>query len=34
MDICKKKAPERYQVSDDHYVYCHLYDDKIKENKG
>ena len=33
MDICKKKAPERYQVSDDHYVYCHLYDDKIKENK-
>ena len=34
MDICKKKAPERYQVSGDHYVYCHLYDDKIKENKG
>ena len=34
MDICKEKAPERYQVSDDHYVYCHLYDDKIKENKG
>ena len=34
MDICKKKAPEHYQVSDDHYVYCHLYDDKIKENKG
>ena len=34
MDICKQKAPERYQVSDDHYVYCHLYDDKIKENKG
>ncbi|MFR3753921.1 MAG: M55 family metallopeptidase, partial [Enterocloster sp.] len=34
MDICKQKAPERYQVSDDHYVYRHLYDDKIKENKG
>ena len=34
MDICKEKAPERYQVSGDHYVYCHLYDDKIKENKG
>lgn len=33
MDICKEKAPERYQVSGDHYVYCHLYDDKIKENK-
>ena len=33
MDICKEKVPERYQVSDDHYVYCHLYDDKIKENK-
>lgn len=34
MDICKEKAPERYQVADDHYVYCHLYDDKIKEMKG
>ena len=33
MDICKEKAPERCQVSGDHYVYCHLYDDKIKENK-
>ena len=35
MEICKTTAPERYQVNDDHYVYCHLYDDKIKEqNKG
>ena len=31
MELCKKEAPKRYQVSDSHYVYCHLYDDKIKE---
>ncbi|HIT65365.1 MAG TPA: dipeptide ABC transporter ATP-binding protein [Candidatus Ventrimonas merdavium] len=30
MDCCKETAPERYQVAEDHYVYCHLYDDKIK----
>ncbi len=30
MDCCKVEAPQRYQVSEDHYVYCHLYDDKIK----
>lgn len=30
MDCCKDKAPERYQVDEEHYVYCHLYDDKIK----
>ena len=34
MGICKEKAPERYQISEDHYVYCHLYDDKIKETQG
>ena len=27
MGCCKAEAPKRYQVSDDHYVYCHLYDD-------
>ncbi|WP_367566696.1 ABC transporter ATP-binding protein [Lacrimispora sp.] len=31
MDICSVKEPERYQVDEEHYVYCHLYDDKIKE---
>ncbi|MDO5417724.1 MAG: dipeptide ABC transporter ATP-binding protein [Lachnospiraceae bacterium] len=30
MECCKTEAPKRYQVSEDHYVYCHLYDDKIK----
>ncbi len=34
MDCCKAEAPKRYQVSEDHYVYCHLYDDKIKEGKS
>ena len=29
MEICKKEAPKKYQVGDDHFVYCHLYD---KEN--
>lgn len=31
MDICKEKVPDCYHVSDDHYVYCHLYDNKSKE---
>lgn len=34
MDICREKAPERYQAAEEHYVYCHLYDDKIKEQKA
>lgn len=29
MEICKKEAPKKYQVGEDHFVYCHLYD---KEN--
>ncbi len=28
MECCKTEAPGRYQVSEDHYVYCHLYDDR------
>ncbi|MBE7721412.1 ABC transporter ATP-binding protein [Lacrimispora indolis] len=28
MSICSMKAPDRYQADEDHYVYCHLYDDK------
>ena len=27
MECCKKEAPKKYQVSEDHYVYCHLYDE-------
>ena len=26
MECCKTLAPERYEVDDGHYVYCHLYD--------
>ena len=26
MECCKTQAPERYEVDDGHYVYCHLYD--------
>lgn len=33
MDRCKTDPPKKYQVSDNHFVYCHLYDDKIKEQK-
>jgi oligopeptide/dipeptide ABC transporter ATP-binding protein len=32
MECCKTEAPKRYQVSEDHYVYCHLYDDINKKN--
>lgn len=32
MDCCSTKEPERYQIEEDHYVYCHLYDDKRKKN--
>jgi len=31
MERCKTDPPKRYQVSNEHFVYCHLYDDKIKE---
>lgn len=31
MDICKECVPEKYQVHENHYVYCHLYDDLIKK---
>lgn len=32
MECCKTEAPERYQMDEGHYVYCHLYDDKIKKS--
>jgi hypothetical protein len=33
MEICKTVEPPRYQVDEDHYVYCHLYDDKVEAQK-
>lgn len=30
MPICETVAPQRYEPSPDHYVYCHLYDDKLE----
>ncbi len=26
MERCKTEVPQKYQVGEDHYVYCHLYD--------
>lgn len=28
MEICKNVAPEKKVISESHYVYCHLYDEK------
>ncbi len=35
MEICKTSAPKTIKVSDNHYVCCHLFDDRIhaKEDK-
>ena len=34
MECCKTQAPERYEVDDGHYVYCHLYDkERMKQQK-
>ena len=33
MERCKTVAPQKYQVGDDHFVYCHLYDtEEAKKN--
>ena len=34
MEICKREAPKKYQVGDDHFVYCHLYDQENPEVNG
>ncbi len=34
MEICKREAPKKYQVGDDHFVYCHLYDKENPEVNG
>lgn len=33
MECCKTQAPERYEVDDGHYVYCHLYDKERRKQK-
>lgn len=33
MECCKTQAPERYEVADGHYVYCHLYDKERREQQ-
>ena len=33
MECCKTQAPERYEVDDGHYVYCHLYDKERSEQQ-
>lgn len=33
MECCKTQAPERYEVNDGHYVYCHLYDKERREQQ-
>lgn len=33
MERCKTEDPQKYQVGDDHFVYCHLYDtEEAKKN--
>ncbi len=33
MERCKTEAPQKYQIGDDHFVYCHLYDtEEAKKN--
>lgn len=33
MECCKTQAPERYEVDDGHYVYCHLYDKERRKKQ-
>ena len=33
MECCKTQAPERYEVDDGHYVYCHRYDKERREQQ-
>lgn len=33
MECCKTQAPERYELDDGHYVYCHLYDKERREQQ-
>ena len=33
MECCKTQAPERYEVDDGHYAYCHLYDKERRKQQ-
>ena len=33
MECCKTQAPERYEVDEGHYVYCHLYDKERRKQQ-
>ena len=33
MECCKTQAPERYEVDDGHYVYCHLYENERRKQQ-
>lgn len=33
MECCKTQAPERYEVDDGHYVYCHLYNKERRKQQ-
>ena len=33
MECCKTQVPERYEVDDGHYVYCHLYDKERRKQQ-
>ncbi len=33
MEICKQKVPEKYQVNENHVVYCHLYGGQAENEK-
>ncbi|MDO4267042.1 MAG: dipeptide ABC transporter ATP-binding protein [Eubacteriales bacterium] len=34
MERCRTEAPQKYQVADDHFVYCHLYDTEDAKKKA
>lgn len=34
MDRCKTEPPQKYQVGDDHFVYCHLYDTEAAKKEA
>lgn len=34
MEVCRKIVPQCYYADEDHYVYCHLYDDMPNSKTG
>lgn len=33
MDICSKEKPKYFEISEGHYIACHLYDKKEKKDE-